>query len=108
MAGVIDNVDVPVVNDLECITGALDKGRRGAPHVASGVLDIGFVIVRRSRSGTEGASLQAIVATVDKCVDSPCLRTRVTVSLAPVDGDHVMLNDVPAVMVLSVVKENGF
>jgi hypothetical protein len=52
--------------------------------------------------------IQAIVSMVFKCVGSPCRRTSVTVCTVPVDGAHVMLNGVPAVIDVRVVKVNGF
>lgn len=51
---------------------------------------------------------EAIVSMVFKCVGSPCRRTSVTVCTVPVDGAHVMLNGVPAVIDVSVVNVNGF
>ena len=55
-----------------------------------------------------GGNSQAIVSTVSKSVLSPCLNTNETVSVVPVEGAHVMLNGVPAVMLVRDVKVNGF
>lgn len=52
--------------------------------------------------------MEAIVSTVSKSVLSPCLNTNETVSVVPVEGAHVMLNGVPAVMLVRDVKVNGF
>jgi hypothetical protein len=59
--------------------------------------------------GKEGErDIPAIVATVVRCVGSPCRKSKVTVSTVPVDGDQVMFIGVPAVMEVRVVKEKGF
>jgi len=52
--------------------------------------------------------IQAIVSMVFKCVGSPCRRTSVTVCTVPVEGAHVILNGVPAVIDVRVVNVNGF
>jgi len=50
-----------------------------------------------------------MVAAVTRCWGSPCLRTKVTVSVVPVEGDQLMLNDDPTeILEGRVVKENGF
>lgn len=56
-------------------------------------------------------NIQAITATVFNAAESPCLSTRETVSVVPVDGDHVILKGLPTGMVagrVAEVKENGF
>lgn len=55
-----------------------------------------------------GKHSQAIVSIVSKAVLSPCLSTNETVSVVPVDGAQVILNGVPAVMLVREVKVNGF
>lgn len=53
-------------------------------------------------------NVRAIVSTVVKDVGSPCRKTRVTVSVVPVDGAQVMLKGVPAVIEVRVVNVKGF
>jgi hypothetical protein len=49
-----------------------------------------------------------MVATVVRDDGSPCRKSRVTVSVEPVDGAHVMLNGVPAVIEVRLVNVKGF
>lgn len=56
--------------------------------------------------GWHEGNVRAIVSTVSSEVELPCRRMRVTVP--SVDGLHVMLYGVPAVMVDRVVMVNAF
>jgi hypothetical protein len=51
---------------------------------------------------------QAMVVIVARELGFPCRKTRVMVSVVPVDGAHVMLNGVPAVIEVRLVKVKGF
>lgn len=63
-------------------------------------------------SGNRGCKnvvyLQAMVITVLKAFEFPCRRMMLTGSVVPVDGSQVMLNSLPALMEVNVVKVNGF
>ena len=59
-------------------------------------------------SNWKGGDVQAMVATVFRFAELPCLRIKLTVSVVPVDGAQVMLNGVPAVTVVRVVNVKGF
>jgi hypothetical protein len=56
----------------------------------------------------KGVNVRAMVAMVSRCVGSPCRKSKVIVSMVPVDGAQVMFIGVPAVIEVRVVNVNGF
>jgi hypothetical protein len=66
---------------------------------------MGFLGAVGRRIKSKG-KVQAIVSTIFNAFASPCLRIKVTVSVEPVDGVHVMLKGAPAVTLAPVVVKS--